>query len=525
MSAGHQAETRSGERIDDEFDVFFCFHSLDESELAPIRQVLRSYNVSTWDERTDMLGGDDWARTVADVLEKVSAAVVLFGKNGIGPAQLRELNQISKMAGDKQCRLIPVALPGATIPDDCIPVAGLSPIRFTSANDEKAAFKLIQSITGRNLAAESRAEHLIHVEVPVADHTCFLAFPSDASEPGNSELFDLSLEAIQQAGVAVAQPVDSTKDGFRPDVGAIRSAAIMVGDCTVNGEVDSIDPIVAYQLGMANALGKPIILLTDSPARPTKLKGFTAQKLISYDRSAPGWQDKFRDELAEATRQLDAAQFPPFLVHHEMSDVYVTRADLFHTRVSFWSRLRQILIPLLRVQHAFRNAAQPLQRLHDTVEAILLDEDAIHDRRVQVPQSLLQERYRGLREVHISADCEATLSMAADPDSDVDRSLRFLRKRIAGKPRESIIRAERYLRLVKSEIVQYQDFSNKLEKIMTNPNSTDGVASQADVQVAQLIALATFIQVHTQKVMEHLLEVIGGDTSSASRQTSTNGAI
>lgn len=75
------------------------------------------------------------------------------------------------------------------------------------------------------------------------------------------------------------------------------------------------NPNVLYELGLAHALAKPVILLAESLEDiPFDLR---ALRIIEYDKNAPNWSDQLRGKISSAIKEvLDAplsAVLPTFL--------------------------------------------------------------------------------------------------------------------------------------------------------------------------------------------------------------------
>jgi len=91
----------------------------------------------------------------------------------------------------------------------------------------------------------------------------------------------------------------------------IKQADVVIADCSGR------NPNVFYELGMAHALGKPVILLTSDPVEeaPTDIRAF---EFISYAQLAP---EQFLNRLNSALQSLFGNPF---------ADLYPDAVALFH---------------------------------------------------------------------------------------------------------------------------------------------------------------------------------------------------
>lgn len=96
----------------------------------------------------------------------------------------------------------------------------------------------------------------------------------------------------------------------------IRKAKLVVAELTGK------NPNVLYELGLAHALGKPSLLLTQSlDDVPFDLRGL---RIILYDVRQPEWDDSLRGHMRQALREIIAAPshavLQPFLMDREVEE-------------------------------------------------------------------------------------------------------------------------------------------------------------------------------------------------------------
>lgn len=117
--------------------------------------------------------------------------------------------------------------------------------------------------------------------------------------------------AVEASGLAVKR----TDDLYRPgtivnDIWSLtKKARILLADLTDK------NPNVFYELGLAHALAKPVILVTDSMDDvPFDLRPL---RVLEYNKNMPAWGDLLRADITKAAKELLAspleAVLPTFL--------------------------------------------------------------------------------------------------------------------------------------------------------------------------------------------------------------------
>ncbi len=132
--------------------------------------------------------------------------------------------------------------------------------------------------------------------------------------------------AIEASGLAVKR----TDDLYRPgtivnDIWSLtKEARILLADLTDK------NPNVFYELGLAHALAKPVILVTNSiDDVPFDLRSL---RVLEYDKNMPTWGDSLRTDITKAIKELVAsplkAVLPTFLtVKPAKGDTEVSEQD------------------------------------------------------------------------------------------------------------------------------------------------------------------------------------------------------
>lgn len=101
------------------------------------------------------------------------------------------------------------------------------------------------------------------IEVPPPTKGCFVALPYS---PQFDDLFNVIREAARKAGFRETVRIDEKEEGVKiPDevVRRIRSAKLVVAVCSPEGPDGKANPNVMYELGLAQAIGKPTLILAD----------------------------------------------------------------------------------------------------------------------------------------------------------------------------------------------------------------------------------------------------------------------
>lgn len=132
----------------DGFDVFLCHNSQDRSAVEGIARTLQERGLRPWLDKWELRPGLPWQRTLEDQIEKIGAAAVFVGPNGIGPWQQLEHEAFLCQFVGRQCPVIPVLLPGLAEKPRLPPfLAGFLWVDF-NVSDPDPVGQLIWGITG-----------------------------------------------------------------------------------------------------------------------------------------------------------------------------------------------------------------------------------------------------------------------------------------------------------------------------------------------------------------------------------------
>lgn len=143
--------------------------------------------------------------------------------------------------------------------------------------------------------ATSQGDQGSRTVLAAVDGSCFVMQPF--AEPLGAYYESIFRPAIEQAGLrAVRADADIFGAGKIMDQvwRGIRSAKVLVAD------LSSRNPNVFYELGMAHALGKPVVLVSSNEADvPFDLHHI---RVIYYDMTDPFWGQKLIDKVADNVR-------------------------------------------------------------------------------------------------------------------------------------------------------------------------------------------------------------------------------
>ena len=154
--------------------------------------------------------------------------------------------------------------------------------------------------------------------------------------------------AVEDAGLSPKRADDLYRPGtIVNDIWSYtQSARILIADLTGR------NPNVFYELGLAHALAKPVILVTESIDQvPFDLR---ALRILEYDKNDPSWGDRLRTRITKSIGEILIsplqAVLPTFLrVSHDAEEREVTEQE------KLFLELRQevdLLRRELRLQHA-----------------------------------------------------------------------------------------------------------------------------------------------------------------------------
>ena len=132
-----------------DFDVFLCHKGEDKPEVKRIGNMLKEQGVLPWLDEWELRPGLPWQRALEEQIEKIKAAAVFVGKNGVGPWQQQELEAFLREVVRRGCPVIPVLLPESS-QEPALPVflRGMTWVDFRRTDPDPMQ-RLIWGITGQ----------------------------------------------------------------------------------------------------------------------------------------------------------------------------------------------------------------------------------------------------------------------------------------------------------------------------------------------------------------------------------------
>ena len=140
------------------------------------------------------------------------------------------------------------------------------------------------------------AQNFITIDIEAVTNTCFVAMPFQAVF--ESEYEKVIKPAVQANGLECVRGDEIyTRQSIVEDIWrSIRRARIVVA------EISGRNPNVMYEMGLAHAIGKPIVLLTrDQADVPFDLKTL---RYVYYDIAEPDWGTYLGDQLARLIQKI-----------------------------------------------------------------------------------------------------------------------------------------------------------------------------------------------------------------------------
>src|SRR5258708_27381384 len=99
------------------FDFFLCHNSQDKPIVERIARNLQQNEIKPWFGTWELIPGDSWQEVIEAGLESSRTCAVIMGKSGFGPWDNEQMRTALELrVEDTRFRVIPVLLPGATVP-------------------------------------------------------------------------------------------------------------------------------------------------------------------------------------------------------------------------------------------------------------------------------------------------------------------------------------------------------------------------------------------------------------------------
>lgn len=131
-----------------DFDVFLCHNVADKPAVRWAAERLRERGILPWLDERELQPGLPWQAELERQIGNIRAAAVFIGPVGVGPWQNQELMAFLREFAQRGCPVIPVLLPGATIPTLPLFLRAMTLVDLRS-QDLAEVERLIWGITGR----------------------------------------------------------------------------------------------------------------------------------------------------------------------------------------------------------------------------------------------------------------------------------------------------------------------------------------------------------------------------------------
>jgi len=102
-----------GTQAAQDFDVFLCHNGQDKATIKQIGECLKQHGILPWLDEWELRPGLPWQRLLEEQIEKIKAAAVFVGEDGLGPWQQQELDAFLREFARRGCPVIPVLLKDA----------------------------------------------------------------------------------------------------------------------------------------------------------------------------------------------------------------------------------------------------------------------------------------------------------------------------------------------------------------------------------------------------------------------------
>jgi hypothetical protein len=308
--------------------------------------------------------GTTWKSAVMKALGVAPCAVVLCGPKP-GTWELREIDAALKVT-----TVIPVLLPGVdTIPEELeLDLETIVEIRLDELDDSGIEV-LVSAVRRAVHTAHAAQAYEIEVDVPIAAQSCVLIAPPQTMSRLRDEV-DRAIESLRrERKTAPKSVVELPPRVTAKSVMDIRAAEVLIADCSSVDAPAAIPAAVAYQMGVAHALGKPTILITDPGSRigealPVAVDAEARRTLPTVailERSA---EEAFRDVLRRAIFEACSAVSPLLLVDRHLADIRALDRDLKCVRPRLWPEFNRLLtfdLETLDTCQALLQEGRPLQ--------------------------------------------------------------------------------------------------------------------------------------------------------------------
>jgi hypothetical protein len=136
------------------FDVLLAHHSGDKPLVRQIAEHLRLRGLSPWLDEEQIPPGRWFQDPLQDAIRDSLSAAIIIGPSGLGRWQEVETRALLQECVERDVPVIPVLLPGATIPSPMLFLRQLNWVQFNdSVDDDHALDRLVWGVSGARYSA------------------------------------------------------------------------------------------------------------------------------------------------------------------------------------------------------------------------------------------------------------------------------------------------------------------------------------------------------------------------------------
>lgn len=386
MNGNESTETRDHDPK--RFDVFIAYNSADRKQVEWLCQQLQLRRVSVWVDYQQNLLGERLDQVIAEGIRASRFGIIAIGPNGVGRWQEWEQAFIGQLHIEKKIKLITVLLPGVDEPPKWLFTAVGAPLKFSDACDELEELDRLEGkIRDRHVAREWDA-YEIHVQVGSIGEGCFVATPLGLNDDRHASI----LRAVESAALNGSAPVRNTGAAFGDEATPdsedaeatfyenIRQQVLTARIVVINGVAAPAStapaPEVVYAWGIADALGKPTIVVDDGSSS-FPLANVAEHRVTCRLDVVPG-QDEFEQSLSEKIDAVSDSLVFPYLTARHRDDICANHVQFMCLRPAFWRRVQRIIRfgtdihDRIRevVKHAYRMEREALRLFNASQEVV-----------------------------------------------------------------------------------------------------------------------------------------------------------
>jgi hypothetical protein len=93
-------------------DTFLCHNSSNKPIVKELGTILQNRGITVWLDEWNLIPGRSWQEELESTIETIQSALILVGKDELGPWQNREMRAFISEFVDRDLPVIPVLLPG-----------------------------------------------------------------------------------------------------------------------------------------------------------------------------------------------------------------------------------------------------------------------------------------------------------------------------------------------------------------------------------------------------------------------------